>query len=76
MTSASHMPRAMGCFRKAGFDVVAWPVDYRTPRRLQPLALQFVRARGPGRIDGVTREYVGLLMYYLTGRTDALLPGP
>jgi uncharacterized SAM-binding protein YcdF (DUF218 family) len=30
ITSAYHMPRAMGAFRKAGFDVEPWPVDYRT----------------------------------------------
>ena len=30
VTSASHMPRAMGAFRKAGFAVEPWPVDYRT----------------------------------------------
>ncbi|WP_244400829.1 YdcF family protein, partial [Aurantimonas manganoxydans] len=31
VTSASHMPRAVGCFRVAGFDIVPYPVDYRTP---------------------------------------------
>ncbi len=30
VTSAWHMPRAMGLFRKAGFEVEAWPSDYRT----------------------------------------------
>jgi uncharacterized SAM-binding protein YcdF (DUF218 family) len=30
VTSAMHMPRAVGVFRKAGFDVEAYPVDYRT----------------------------------------------
>src|SRR4030066_333692 len=30
ITSAYHMPRAMGAFRAAGFAVEAWPVDYRT----------------------------------------------
>ncbi len=30
VTSAFHMPRSMGLFRKAGFDVTPWPVDYRT----------------------------------------------
>ena len=25
------MPRAMGLFRKAGFDAIAYPVAYRTP---------------------------------------------
>ena len=30
VTSASQMPRAVACFRKQGFDVVPFPVDYRT----------------------------------------------
>ena len=30
VTSAMHMPRAVGVFRNAGFDVDAYPVDYRT----------------------------------------------
>jgi uncharacterized SAM-binding protein YcdF (DUF218 family) len=30
VTSASHMPRAVACFRAIGFPVVAFPVDYRT----------------------------------------------
>ena len=34
VTSAWHMPRAMGCFRRAKFAVEPWPVDYRAPRRL------------------------------------------
>ena len=30
VTSAHHMPRAVGCFRRVGFDVEAYPVDWRT----------------------------------------------
>ena len=28
VTSAFHMPRAVGLFRKAGFPAVPWPADY------------------------------------------------
>lgn len=30
VTSAFHMPRSVGLFRKAGFNIVPWPADYRT----------------------------------------------
>src|SRR5690606_22706280 len=33
VTSAYHMPRSVGVFRAAGWDVVAFPTDYRTPPR-------------------------------------------
>lgn len=76
VTSAWHMPRAMGCFRRAGFAVEPWPVDYRAPRRLEPTRMNASIPEGLRRIDVVTREYAGLVAYYLTGRTDALFPGP
>ena len=76
VTSAWHMPRAMGCFRRAGFAVEAWPVDYRTPRRLELVRLHNSIPEGLRRIDFVVREYVGLVAYYAAGRTDALWPAP
>jgi uncharacterized SAM-binding protein YcdF (DUF218 family) len=76
VTSAWHMPRAMGTFRKAGFNVEPWPVDYRTPRGLDGLRLQSSIPEGLRRIDFIMREYVGLIAYYATGRTSALWPGP
>jgi uncharacterized SAM-binding protein YcdF (DUF218 family) len=76
VTSAWHMPRAMGCFRSAGFTVEAWPVDYRTPGRLQPLRFHTSIPEGLRRIDFIMKEYVGLAIYYVTGRTRELLPAP
>jgi uncharacterized SAM-binding protein YcdF (DUF218 family) len=32
VTSAHHMPRSVGIFRKVGFDVEPYPVDWRTGR--------------------------------------------
>jgi uncharacterized SAM-binding protein YcdF (DUF218 family) len=76
ITTAWHMPRAMGCFRQAGFAVEPWPVDYRTSGRLRLLWLTTGIPEGLRQIDFIVREYAGLAMYYLTGRTNALLPGP
>lgn len=76
VTSAFHMPRAVGCFRAVDFPVTAYPVDYRTmgPRGLDSL---FTRAAaGQDLTDLVSKEWVGLAVYYLTGRTNALFPAP
>lgn len=76
VTSAWHMPRAIGAFRKAGFEVEPWPVDFRTGATFQPLRFHSAITEGWRRIDFVVREYAGLVAYYLFGRTSALLPGP
>lgn len=76
VTSAYHMPRAVGVFRKAGFEVIAYPVDFRT-RGPEDLLRPFERIpAGLERLDLGAREWIGLVAYRLTGRTDALLPGP
>jgi uncharacterized SAM-binding protein YcdF (DUF218 family) len=75
VTSAWHMPRAIGCFRRAGFAVEPWPVDYRTGGRLRLWPSDRL-ADGLRELDAAAREYAGLLMYYRSGRTDALFPAP
>ena len=62
VTSAVHMPRAVGAFRAVGFDVEAWPVD-DTPRHLPHLT------------EMVGHEMVGLAWYWLRGRSASLFPG-
>jgi len=76
ITSAYHMPRAIGAFRKAGFEIEAWPVDYRT-RGEADLARPFDKvSEGLRRVDVASREWAGLLAYRLTGRSEALFPAP
>lgn len=76
VTSAFHMPRAVGCFRRAGFPVDPFPVDYRTAGPSEIFYPFPSIPEGLRRIDFVMKEYSGLLVYYLSGRTDALFPGP
>ena len=63
VTSAIHMPRAVGAFRGAGFSVVPWPV-FDQPvidTEVTPMTLH---------------EVFGLLYYWLLGRIDSLFPAP
>ena len=76
VTSAWHMPRAIGAFRKAGFPVEPWPVDYRTASLWDALRPFEAPADGLKRFDTALREWVGLVVYRASGRTSALLPGP
>ncbi len=74
VTSAFHMPRSIGIFRRIGWPVVPWPVDYRTGN--DGLALQLSVSERLTELDDAAREWLGLLFYRLTGRTDALFPAP
>jgi uncharacterized SAM-binding protein YcdF (DUF218 family) len=75
VTSAEHMPRAVGCFRQAGFPVEAYPVSWHTRKQVS-LRPGPVFSYGLARLDIATHEWIGLLTYWLTGRTSELLPGP
>lgn len=74
VTSPAHMPRAMGCFRHAGIPVVAVPSGRRDPW----LSRWPLRSLGAelARLDEAVHEWLGLIAYRLTGRIDALFPGP
>ena len=76
VTSAFHMPRSVGLFRKVGFAVQPFPVDWRVGRGGDVLRFNVSLLEGLGRVDTGMREWMGLIAYWATGRTDAVLPGP
>ena len=76
VTSAFHMPRAVGMFRKVGETVIPWPVDYRTDGKTS-FGLDFTEPMT--NVDLMTTgvlEWWGLLGNYLAGRVDTLFPAP
>jgi uncharacterized SAM-binding protein YcdF (DUF218 family) len=76
VTSAFHMPRSVGTFRAAGFEVEAYPVDWRT-RGWSDAAAPFDRlSMGLERTDVAIHEWTGLIAYWLSGRSSALFPSP
>ncbi|WP_407174799.1 YdcF family protein [Bradyrhizobium sp. STM 3562] len=76
VTSAYHMPRAIGLFRKAGFVVEPYPVDWHLGGPADLIAFSALAAEGLALTDLAMREWIGLIGYRLTGKTDDLLPGP
>lgn len=66
ITSAWHMPRAMGTFTKAGWNVTAYPVDFRTAPST-PWTEYSLRG-GVQQWQLTLHELIGLLAYKLAGR--------
>jgi uncharacterized SAM-binding protein YcdF (DUF218 family) len=76
VTSGFHMPRSVGLFRKVGFPVEAYPVDWRVGGRRNAFSFTALGLEGLSRTDIAMREWLGLIAYRVTGRLDELLPGP
>lgn len=75
VTDAFHMPRSIGCFRKAGWNIAAAPANYRTAGRLTT-ELHFDFAGHLGMITIAAHEYYGLVSYWLLGFIDNPWPAP
>jgi uncharacterized SAM-binding protein YcdF (DUF218 family) len=76
VTSAFHMPRSVGLFRKAGFVVEPYPVDWWVGGRGDLFTFSNMAVDGLVRTDLAVREWIGLIAYRATGKIDELLPGP
>ena len=73
ITTGWHMPRSVGIFCKQQWPVIPFPVDHvSTPANLMPVRLLLAEnLRG---LNIAIKEWVGLIAYYVTGKTTALLP--
>jgi len=76
VTSAYHLPRAIGAFRKAGFPVEPYPVDWRTRGNEDALRPFPTLSEGLRRTDTAVREWVGLAAYWLSGASSEFFPAP
>lgn len=76
ITSAYHMPRAVGLFRHEGFAVEPYPVDWRT-RGPSAVGRPFGQVSdGLAAVDLAVHEWVGLVSYWATGRIAEPFPAP
>lgn len=72
VTSAGHMPRASGIFCKQHWPVLPWPVDHITAPDSSHLG--FDLSGHLQQLSYALHEWLGLIAYYVSGKTSALLP--
>ena len=77
VTTASHMPRAWGCFKKHGFNIVPYPVDYHAYK--MPATRLSIKDFVPEVenlfvANDVIYEWYGLIFYRLMGYTSEFFP--
>lgn len=76
VTSAFHMPRAVGMFRVAGVKVIPWPVDYDTDGKTG-FAFDFYEPTANFNLmTTAVLEWSGLAGNYLAGRIEDIFPAP
>lgn len=75
ITSAAHMPRSVGLFRKVEWQVIPYPVDYLTTG-----VLQYDWMTGGfyviGQFNVGLREWIGCFVNWVLGNSLELFPGP
>lgn len=75
VTSAFHMPRAVGISRIQGINVIPYPVDYRTNSD-ELRSVDFDLFDHLKALEPAWREWIGLTVYYFTGKTSSWFPQP
>tara|TARA_Y100001936_G_scaffold253894_1_gene322086 strand:- start:17035 stop:17841 length:807 start_codon:yes stop_codon:yes gene_type:complete len=75
VTSAIHMPRAVGVFRNSGWNILPYPVGHLTDGNTS-FQVGFHALTGLTSMNRSAREWLGLLVYWILGRTDTFFPAP
>jgi len=75
VTQAFHVPRSVGAFRKVGWEVTPYSESYRYGRHVHFGPPSNVR-EALALFNAGAREWIGLLAYWLTGRSESFFPAP
>ncbi|NQZ05680.1 MAG: YdcF family protein [Algicola sp.] len=73
ITTAWHMPRSVGLFCQQQWPMLPYPVDHWTVPG-HSLTLSWSFSGHLSNLDMATKEWLGLLAYYATGKIPSLLP--
>jgi len=75
VTTAMHMPRSVAAFRKVGINIRPYPVDYRSNLKYLGWSKPYLSYNMVD-VDYAVHEWIGLVVYYVTGRASSLYPAP
>ena len=67
VTSALHMPRAMGVAHRLGWTMLPWPSDYESSTSLSHQPISYA-SRRLAAMTYAMHEWIGLLLYAVEGR--------
>jgi uncharacterized SAM-binding protein YcdF (DUF218 family) len=76
VTSASHMPRAVGLFRGQGWEVTPDPVDYLTGAGPDDPAFSIDFVQHLNLLSLALKEWIGMLANRWLGYSEDYFPGP
>ena len=73
ITTAYHMPRSMGVFCQQNWTVIPYPVDHQTlPSKIYQPGFSLIEHAN--HLVLASHEWLGLLYYYISGKTLQLFP--
>lgn len=76
VTSGFHMPRSVGLFRKAGWNVVPYPVDFHTTGHFDGVGWGGLDRLNTIAFSHAIRQWAGLINNYLETYADCIFPSP
>lgn len=68
VTSAFHMPRSVAVFETLGWDVIPFPVDFKTGKKYRLWSSDMDVFKNLRLLDIGTKEAIGIAAYRLTGK--------
>ena len=79
VTSAFHMPRSLGLFRKVGWNIIPYPVGYHTTCQFEGWVSSSTWVHVHTRLNQAawrvaTTEFLGMTKNYMEGRSDTWFP--
>ncbi len=76
ITSAFHMPRAVGLFRGQGWPVIPYPVDYQSGIGPDDPVFNLDLPRNLGLMSLAIKEWIGMFANRWLGHSASYFPGP